>query len=80
MAKQTIMLRLSQYIAEAGGRLLPEAVLEKAKHHILDTIAAMVSGSRLMPGELAIKFIRLRRRPRAMPVDECANDTECFTY
>jgi len=58
MAKQTIMLRLSQYIAEAGGRLLPEAVLEKAKHHILDTIAAMVSGSRLMPGELAIKFIR----------------------
>ena len=37
---------------------LPEAVTEDAKHHILDTIAAMVSGSRLKPGEMAIKFAR----------------------
>lgn len=58
MAEQSIMSRLSAYIAAAGDRQLPEAVSEKAKHHILDTMAAMVSGSRLKPGELAIQFIR----------------------
>jgi len=58
MTEQSIIARLSAYIAAAGGRQLPEAVSEKAKHHILDTIAAMVSGSRLKPGELAIRFIR----------------------
>ena len=58
MDPQNIMSRLSQYIVEAGGKSLPEAVAEKAKHHILDTMAAMVSGSRLKPGGLAIKFVR----------------------
>jgi 2-methylcitrate dehydratase PrpD len=55
---QGVMARLSKYIAEAGGRSLPADVAEKAKHHILDTLAAMVSGSRLRPGDLAIKFVR----------------------
>lgn len=58
MATPSILNRLSAYIAAAGDRQLPEAVAEKAKQHILDTLAAMVSGSRLKPGELAIKFIR----------------------
>jgi len=44
MTEQNILGRLSAYIAAAGGRPLPEAVSEKAKHHILDTLAAMVSG------------------------------------
>jgi len=57
MNDQSIMDRLSSYIASAGDRVLPDAVVEKAKHHILDTLAAMVSGSRLKTGELAIKFI-----------------------
>jgi 2-methylcitrate dehydratase PrpD len=55
---QSIMDRLSFYIAAAKDRILPVPVSEKAKHHILDTIAAMVSGSRLKTGELAIKFIQ----------------------
>ncbi|MBI5966577.1 MAG: MmgE/PrpD family protein [Deltaproteobacteria bacterium] len=58
IAEQNVMSRLSAYIAAARDRWLPEAVVEKAKHHILDTVAAMVSGSRLKPGQLAIKFIR----------------------
>lgn len=58
MTEQSIISRLSTHIAVARDRKLPEAVAEKAKHHILDTIAAMVSGSRLKPGELAIQFIR----------------------
>jgi 2-methylcitrate dehydratase PrpD len=30
--------------------------MERAKHHLLDTLAAMVSGSRLLPGRKAIEF------------------------
>src|SRR5579863_8947051 len=41
------MVRLSSYMSEARDRRLPDEVAEKAKHHILDTFAAMVSGSEL---------------------------------
>ena len=53
-----VMRRLSGYIAEALRRPLPPAVVEKTKHHILDTIAAMVSGSRLAPGKKAIAYVK----------------------
>lgn len=53
-----VMQRLSAYIAAAPRRPLPAAVIEKTKHHILDTIAAMVSGSRLTPGIKAIAYVK----------------------
>jgi len=52
------MTRLSTYMSEARDRALPADVLEKARHHILDTFAAMVSGSELAPGRAAIQFAR----------------------
>jgi len=52
------MQRLSAYIAQALRKPLPGPVLEKTKHHVLDTVAAMVSGSRLPPGKKAISFVR----------------------
>ncbi len=52
------MCRLSGYIAKALRRPLPPAVVEKTKHHILDTIAAMVSGARLAPGKKAIGYVK----------------------
>lgn len=52
------MEKLSVYMAEARDRALPENVVQEAAHHILDTIAAMVSGSELQPGRLAIEFAR----------------------
>jgi 2-methylcitrate dehydratase PrpD len=52
------MQRLSAYIARALRKPLPAAVEEKTRHHILDTIAAMVSGSRLPPGRAATSFVR----------------------
>jgi 2-methylcitrate dehydratase PrpD len=52
------MATLSTYMTEARNRALPDEVVEKAKHHILDTLAAMVSGSELTPGHAAIKFAR----------------------
>jgi 2-methylcitrate dehydratase PrpD len=53
-----VMRRLSAYIASALRRPLPPAVIEKTKHHILDTIAAMISGSRLAPGMRAIGYVK----------------------
>jgi 2-methylcitrate dehydratase PrpD len=49
--------RLSTYIADALAQPLPPAVIEKARQHILDTIAAMISGTRLRPGQLAIDYV-----------------------
>ncbi len=52
---------LSEYIAGARHKELPPEVATKAKHHILDTMAAMVSGSKLRPGRLAIRYARSQR-------------------
>jgi len=37
---------------------LPADALLETKHRVLDTVAAMVSGARLKPGEMAIRFAR----------------------
>jgi len=52
------MRRLSGYIAAAPRRRLPADVAEKTKHHVLDTLAAMVSGSRLLPGRKGIAYVK----------------------
>ncbi len=49
---------LAAYIAAAPRKALPKAVAEKTKHHILDTIAAMVSGSQLSPGKAALAYAK----------------------
>jgi 2-methylcitrate dehydratase PrpD len=53
-----VMHELASYISRAIKKPLPKPVAEKTKHHVLDTIAAMVSGSRLLPGESAIAYIK----------------------
>lgn len=53
---QPMMGELSAYIAGALGKPLPGAVVEKAKHHILDTLAAIVVGENLTPGRLAYEY------------------------
>ncbi len=53
-----VMEEVSTYIAAARKKALPKDVVEKTKHHTLDTIAAMVSGSRLLPGKKAISYIK----------------------
>lgn len=42
----------------AAGRELPASVVKETKHHILDTVAAMVSGAQLTPGLHALRFAR----------------------
>ena len=50
--------RLARYMVEARNRSLPPQAAREAKHRILDTLGAMVSGARLKPGEMAIRYIR----------------------
>ncbi len=52
------MRELSSYLASAQRRKLPRAVSDKTKHHIIDSLAAMVSGSRLAPGLKAISYVK----------------------
>src|SRR5688572_27473668 len=52
------MGRLSQYMADAAGRAVPADVVEKVKYHLLDTLAAMISGADLPPGVAAMTFAR----------------------
>jgi 2-methylcitrate dehydratase PrpD len=54
----SVMTTLSAYMSGARGRPLPAEVVEKAKHHILDTLAASVSGSELPAGRVALEFAK----------------------
>jgi len=53
-----LMRQLAGYVATATRKGLPPAVAEKTRHHVLDTIAAMVSGSRLPPGRMVISHVK----------------------
>jgi len=54
------MSALSAYMSAAGDRALPAEITEQAKYHLLDTLAAMISGSELPPGQAAQRYIRER--------------------
>jgi len=51
------MRRLSAHIAGTLRRPLPAEVTERAKIHLLDTLSAIISGSRLPPGQAAIRYV-----------------------
>jgi 2-methylcitrate dehydratase PrpD len=53
-----VMSTLSTYMSAARSRALPEDVIEQAKYHLLDSLAAMVSGSELPPGQAAQRYVR----------------------
>ena len=58
MAAAEITGRLARYMAEARERSLPQDAAREARHRILDTLAAMVSGAHMKPGEMAIRYAR----------------------
>lgn len=49
---------LAQYVAGTLDRELPAAVVARTRLQVLDTLAAMVSGSRLKAGESAIRYVQ----------------------
>jgi 2-methylcitrate dehydratase PrpD len=61
--------QLIRYMANFSKAAIPPEVVRKAKHHILDTIAAMVSGTTLKPGQFALRYIeKLGGKPEAQVV------------
>jgi 2-methylcitrate dehydratase PrpD len=63
-----VIARLSSFMAAAAAAKLPPDVVEKTKHMILDTFAAMISGSELPPGRFAINFARAYKGDRVATV------------
>jgi 2-methylcitrate dehydratase PrpD len=69
------MTRLSTYMSEAASHALPDDVIEKTKHHVLDTFAAMISGADLPPGLVALQFARAHAGEKVATV--AASDVVC---
>ena len=53
----SISSQVAGHIADAASRPLPAQVADKAKLHLLDTLAAMVSGSALKAGRMGVAFV-----------------------
>lgn len=53
-----VTLALSRYISGALRKRLPKEVEERGKMHLLDALAAMISGSTLLPGQRAIGYVK----------------------
>lgn len=51
---------LAAYIASAASQPLDAAVIEKTKHHIVDTLAAAISGRALPAGDALLKCFALQ--------------------
>ena len=49
---------LSTYMSDARGHALPQPIIDATKEHVLDTFAAMVSGTALPPGRVVLAFAR----------------------
>jgi 2-methylcitrate dehydratase PrpD len=52
------MQELSSHIASALKRKLPAEVAERARLHLVDTFASMLSGSRLLPGRKMLAYVK----------------------
>ncbi|MDB6170044.1 MAG: MmgE/PrpD family protein [Verrucomicrobia bacterium] len=76
-ADSSLINKLSAYMSEAGDRELPAEAAEKTKHHILDTLAAMVSGAELAPAIVAIKYARAHPGEKAATI--VGSDLLCGT-
>ena len=53
-----VTARLARHMVAARDRPLPSEVVQAAKHRILDTFGAIVSGAQLKPGEMAIRYVQ----------------------
>lgn len=71
-----VTARLARYMVAARDLALPQAVMVECKHRILDTLGAMVSGSRMSPGIMAAKYVRgLGGEPQASVIGSAFRTT-----
>jgi 2-methylcitrate dehydratase PrpD len=52
--------RLVAYVVAAGRQPLPDEIVLSTKHHVLDTVASVVSGGGLAPGRAGLRYARAR--------------------
>ncbi len=76
-----VLKALTGYMTDAQSRALPDEAAEHTKLHILDTMAAMISGADLAPGQAALKCPRTctvvpARRHRRVLEDSIAGPVE----
>ena len=71
--------RIARTLASAPHRALTHEVAEKARHHLLDTLAAMVSGSALEPGRIALSYGAKYGGAPAATVAGASYKTDIFT-
>src|SRR4051812_50025702 len=57
-ASSDVTGQLARYMVSVRDRPLPADVVTACKHRILDTFGAMVSGSRMKPGIMAMDYVR----------------------
>jgi 2-methylcitrate dehydratase PrpD len=50
--------RIAGFVADALRCPLPPEVLEKTRNHVIDSVAAIVSGSRLPAGTAALTYVQ----------------------
>ncbi|MDB6049614.1 MAG: 2-methylcitrate dehydratase [Pseudomonas sp.] len=57
-AATDVTAQLAHYMVASRSAALPADVAIACKNHILDTLGAMLSGSRMRPGQLATEYVR----------------------
>jgi 2-methylcitrate dehydratase PrpD len=69
MTNKSVTPDLIRYLAKAGTSPVSPEVLAKAKNHVLDTFAAMISGTTIKPGQFALSYVaKLGGAPEAQVV------------
>jgi len=68
LEKCKVTRQVAEYIFGALDHYLPDEVIQKAKCHLLDTLAAVVSGSRLKAGKVAANFVLSMNGPEQASV------------
>ncbi len=59
MRDRTVTQDVAEHVSNACKCPLPEAVVAKTRLHLLDTLASIISGCRLLAGRRAISFVRI---------------------
>jgi 2-methylcitrate dehydratase PrpD len=57
MDNQALTVQMAEYLAQAASQPLPDVVSLKTRFHLLDTLAAMISGTNLRAGQRALAFV-----------------------
>jgi 2-methylcitrate dehydratase PrpD len=58
VVSEKLMPEVCAYLQKSASAELPAAVILKTKHHLLDTLAAIVSGAEFKVGKLSSAFVR----------------------